>query len=63
MSPKEFIQSVFCKGGNPKLIQGLVGPSPQTLPNWVFEEDVEYYVQYQKSGYTTMLNYYRALDL
>nr|XP_027120130.1 epoxide hydrolase A-like [Coffea arabica] len=38
--------------------------APTTLPSWLSEEDVAYYVnQYAQSGFTGGLNYYRALDI
>lgn len=40
------------------------GDSPITLPSWLSEEDVNYYVSmYKQSGFSGSLNYYRALDL
>ncbi|KAL3505702.1 hypothetical protein ACH5RR_031084 [Cinchona calisaya] len=45
----------------------LFGDSPDTprpLPSWLSEEDVTYYVnQYEQTGFTGGLNYYRAIDL
>ena len=38
--------------------------SPITLPSWLSEEDVNYYVsKFDQRGFTGGLNYYRALDL
>ncbi|XP_028781923.1 uncharacterized protein LOC114738072 [Neltuma alba] len=38
--------------------------SPITLPSWLSEEDVNYYVsKFDQKGFTGGLNYYRALDL
>lgn len=37
---------------------------PITLPSWLSEEEVQYYVsKFEKSGFTGALNYYRCLDL
>eukprot|EP00252_Welwitschia_mirabilis_P011460 TRINITY_DN25715_c0_g1_i1.p1 TRINITY_DN25715_c0_g1~~TRINITY_DN25715_c0_g1_i1.p1 ORF type:complete len:323 (+),score=50.39 TRINITY_DN25715_c0_g1_i1:141-1109(+) len=37
---------------------------PESLPTWISEEEIQYYAkQYEKTGYTGGLNYYRALDL
>ncbi|EFJ38029.1 hypothetical protein SELMODRAFT_266570 [Selaginella moellendorffii] len=37
---------------------------PDKLPPWLTEEDIEYYaLQFEKSGFTPPLNYYRATDL
>jgi hypothetical protein len=33
------------------------------LPSWITEEDIEYYTtQFDKTGFTGGLNYYRALN-
>ena len=65
ISPDVFYRRVFCNAGNPNLDQVLdkSDRSPTMLPDWVSEEDIEYYVKAQKSGFTPPLNYYRALDL
>ncbi|KAK6941017.1 Alpha/beta hydrolase fold-1 [Dillenia turbinata] len=43
-------------GGNPD--------KPVTLPPWLSEEDVKYYVsKFSQKGFTGGLNYYRAMDL
>ncbi|XP_057952886.1 uncharacterized protein LOC131146998 [Malania oleifera] len=39
-------------------------PTPSSLPAWIAEEDIKFYAdQFQKSGFTGPLNYYRAFDL
>ena len=65
ISPDAFYRRVFCNASNPNLDGVLVKPdgSPTMLPDWVSEEDIEYYVKAQKSGFTPPLNYYRALNL
>ena len=36
---------------------------PDTLPNWLTEEDLDYYVaQYEKSGFQGPINWYRNID-
>ncbi|KAK6915620.1 Alpha/beta hydrolase fold-1 [Dillenia turbinata] len=43
---------------------GICPNTRLTLPFWLTEEDLNYYVQkYNKKGFTGPLNYYRALDL
>jgi pimeloyl-ACP methyl ester carboxylesterase len=38
-------------------------PSPETLPEWLSEADVEYYAgQFQQSGFRGGLNWYRNID-
>jgi len=38
--------------------------TPSTLPSWLSEEDLNYYVtKFTQKGFTGGLNYYRALDL
>ncbi|XP_058075981.1 uncharacterized protein LOC131224693 [Magnolia sinica] len=38
-------------------------PEPITLPPWLCEEDIDYYVsKFSKSGFTGGLNYYRNID-
>lgn len=37
---------------------------PVTLPSWFSEEDVNYYASnFEKTGFTGGLNYYRVLDM
>lgn len=37
---------------------------PNTMPSWLPEEDVAYYVsKFEKTGFTGGLNYYRNLNL
>ncbi|KAL3505703.1 hypothetical protein ACH5RR_031085 [Cinchona calisaya] len=46
--------------------KGLGGlpDSPDVLPSWLTEEDVDYYVsKFEKTGFTGGVNYYRALNL
>lgn len=39
-------------------------PTPETLPSWLTEEDIDYFAsKFSKTGFTGGLNYYRALDL
>ena len=65
MSPHTFYRRVFCNASNPNLDRVLANSneSPTLLPDWISEEDIEYFVKAQKSGFTPHLNYYRALDL
>lgn len=38
--------------------------TPPTLPSWITEEEIQYFAkQFEKTGFTGGLNYYRALDL
>ncbi|KAL2470379.1 alpha/beta-Hydrolases superfamily protein [Abeliophyllum distichum] len=38
--------------------------TPIILPSWLSEEEIDYYASnYEKSGFTGALNYYRALDI
>ncbi|KAF9606055.1 hypothetical protein IFM89_022290 [Coptis chinensis] len=40
------------------------GAAPDSLPSWLSEEDVKYFVtKFDKRGFTGGLNYYRAFDL
>lgn len=37
--------------------------APETMPDWLTEEDVKFYARkYDAKGFTGGLNYYRALD-
>nr|GMD63641.1 bifunctional epoxide hydrolase 2-like [Ipomoea batatas] len=49
----------------PKLPKGKPIEAPtQSLPSWLSENDVDYYVSmFEKTGFTGGMNYYRALDL
>ncbi|OAY61848.1 epoxide hydrolase A [Manihot esculenta] len=39
-------------------------PDPRSLPSWLSEEDINYYVsKFNQKGFTGGLNYYRCLDL
>ncbi|KAK7269379.1 hypothetical protein RIF29_22105 [Crotalaria pallida] len=55
--------------GPPILPKGEYGTgfnpnTPDTLPSWLSEEDLAYYVtKFQKTGFTGGLNYYRNLNL
>lgn len=63
MSPELYLKKMFCNA----MSQGLEsarGSEELTLPNWISEEDIAYYVnKFKKSGFTPPLNYYRAFDL
>lgn len=38
--------------------------TPQKLPPWITEEELQYMAdQFQKSGFTGALNYYRAMNM
>lgn len=38
--------------------------TPTTLPSWITEEEIQYFAkQFEKTGFTGGLNYYRTLDL
>ena len=46
----------FGKGVNPH--------TPETLPSWLTEEDLAYFVaKFEKTGFTGGLNYYRNMNL
>ncbi|CAI8615408.1 unnamed protein product [Vicia faba] len=55
--------------GPPILPKGKYGigfnpDAPETLPSWLTEEDLAYYVsKFEKTGFTGGLNYYRNLNL
>lgn len=50
------------KGPDDDLFTGL--PEPQTLPDWLREEDLDYYArEFERSGMRGPLNYYRNHDL
>lgn len=58
------------KSGPPILPKGEYGSgfnypdAPQTLPSWLSEQDIAYYASnFEKSGFTGGLNYYRNLNL
>lgn len=60
----------FLTGRNPKppcLPKGVglrAWKTPETLPPWLLEEDVNYFVsKFSKTGFVGGLNYYRALNL
>eukprot|EP00250_Pteridium_aquilinum_P016701 c23243_g1_i2 orf=135-1064(-) len=62
MSSEAFFRHLFGGRLNQKL-NVLEGPLP-SLPEWMSEEDLAYYVsEFEKHGFTPALNYYRALDL
>ena len=43
---------------------GFNGHTPKTLPSWLSQEDLTYYVtKFDKTGFTGGLNYYRNLSL
>ncbi|KAA8549144.1 hypothetical protein F0562_000828 [Nyssa sinensis] len=43
---------------------GCFFETPTTLPSWLTEEDINYFVsKYNQKGFTGGLNYYRALDI
>ncbi|KAJ1383455.1 Epoxide hydrolase-like [Sesbania bispinosa] len=43
---------------------GFNPDTPETLPSWLSEEDLDYYVtKFKKTGFTGGLNYYRNLNL
>jgi pimeloyl-ACP methyl ester carboxylesterase len=49
------------KPATAKFLDGL--PGPELLPDWLTEEDLDYYVaQYQQSGFRGPLNWYRNID-
>lgn len=49
------------KPATAKFLDGLI--DPQSLPAWLTEEDLDYYVvQYQESGFRGPLNWYRNID-
>lgn len=49
------------KPATAKFLEGL--PSPKTLPAWLTEEDLDYYVaQFERSGFRGPLNWYRNID-
>lgn len=38
--------------------------TPETLPPWLTEEDIDYFAsKFGKTGFTGGFNYYRAIDL
>lgn len=42
---------------------GFLGPVPETLPDWISEEDIAAYAQqYRRNGFTGPLNWYRNID-
>lgn len=42
----------------------LKGTTLDQLPSWLTKEDIDYYAaQFDKTGFTGGLNYYRAMDL
>lgn len=50
------------KGPDDDLLSGL--PNPETLPDWLSEEDLSFYVaEFERSGLRGPLNYYRNRDL
>ncbi|KAF5462467.1 hypothetical protein F2P56_018471 [Juglans regia] len=58
--------SIF--GPNPLMIPKEVGvrglPTPDALPSWLTEEDINYYAtKFKRTGFTGGLNYYRASHL
>ncbi len=49
------------KPSTAKFLDGMV--NPDTLPAWLTEEDLDYYVaQYEKSGFRGPVNWYRNID-
>ena len=49
------------KPATAKFLDGL--PDPDTLPAWLTEEDLDYYVaQFERSGFRGPLNWYRNID-
>lgn len=54
------------KTGPPRLPEGqqAFAGTPDVLPSWLSEEEVDYYVsKYERTGFTGGLNYYRNMDL
>ncbi|KAJ9699642.1 hypothetical protein PVL29_005486 [Vitis rotundifolia] len=54
------------KTGPPRLPEGqqAFAGTPDVLPSWLSEEEVNYYVsKYERTGFTGGLNYYRNMDL
>ncbi|KDP23458.1 hypothetical protein JCGZ_23291 [Jatropha curcas] len=67
---EEVLKKIFTdrKPGPPCLPKenafGSCKENPVTLPSWLTEEDLAYYVtKFNQKGFTGGLNYYRALDL
>jgi len=55
--PPIFPKGEFGTGLNPNM-------SDDTLPSWLTDDDLAYYVsKYEKSGFTGPLNYYRNMNL
>ena len=49
------------KPATSRFLDGM--PDPATLPSWLTEEDLDYYVaQYEQSGFRGPLNWYRNID-
>lgn len=43
---------------------GFNPDTPDVLPSWLSEEDLDYYIsKFKKTGFTGGLNYYRNLNL
>ncbi|KAE8649046.1 hypothetical protein Csa_015387 [Cucumis sativus] len=68
--PKGFIQALLLyQKGSSKPSYYTKGFStllatPEILPSWLTEEDIEYFAsKFSKTGFTGGFNYYRALDL
>jgi pimeloyl-ACP methyl ester carboxylesterase len=56
------LTSLPAKGPDADLLTGL--PDPETLPAWLREEDLDFYVaEFERSGMRGPLNYYRNHDL
>ncbi|KAL5701327.1 hypothetical protein ACHQM5_026674 [Ranunculus cassubicifolius] len=57
--------TLFSDSGTPLIPKETgFGVEPITLPSWLSEEDVNYFVRnFEKSGFTGGFNYYRAMDL
>jgi hypothetical protein len=52
---------IFPKGGYGT---GFNPDTPDILPSWLSEEDLDYYItKFNKTGFTGALNYYRNLQL
>uniref|UniRef100_A0A0A0KT66 Epoxide hydrolase n=1 Tax=Cucumis sativus TaxID=3659 RepID=A0A0A0KT66_CUCSA len=53
------------KDPSPPIIpKGTLLATPEILPSWLTEEDIEYFAsKFSKTGFTGGFNYYRALDL
>ncbi|KAG7967260.1 hypothetical protein I3843_08G091200 [Carya illinoinensis] len=62
------MKKIFSIGPNPLMIPKEVGfrglPTPDALPSWLSEEDINYYAtKFKRTGFTGGLNYYRVTHL